>query len=167
MPSRTWATRAPASRAGSAAASHSRHTSARKSSAAGSVSVCTWPGRSPYQPIAEATTSAGLDPIAAIRSASSRVEFTRLWRIRRFLVSFHRPMIDSPARWMTASTPSSAPSSIWLSEGSQRNSPGSSGLLRVSLRTVCPPVESIAHSVRPTSPLAPVTSTVFGVDPTA
>ena len=109
-------TRMPAARAASAAASHSRATSARKSAGASSegdasVRVLVAPvavdsdGRRrdqhPRRP-GQAGERLGQEPGAP----------TRLSRIRRLRAAVQRTPIGSPARWTTASTPSSLPASI-------------------------------------------------------
>ena len=60
-------------------------------------------------------------------------------RRRRAAVQRPAPMF-SPARWITASSPSSAPASIRPASGSQVISPGASGGRRTSRTTSCPPV---------------------------
>ena len=139
IPSRTCATRSPASRAGSAAASHSRATPARKSSPGSAVSDRISSPRSPYSPIAEATTSDGRSSRFASASAMTRVLLTRLSRIFRFFSSSQRPMIDSPARCTTASHPSNSDGSSDSAIGSYCRSstcgPRSCGADRVSRTT--------------------------------
>ena len=114
IPKRGFTTRMPASRAGSAAASQSRTTPARKPS----------PDRASLRHRLVAAIAVVADrgraheharPRVAARRpprARSRVPSTRLSRIRRFFASVHRPATVSPARCTTASTPSSAAGSI-------------------------------------------------------
>jgi hypothetical protein len=81
-PLRRWATRIPASRAGSAAASQSATTRDRNARPAGASSVTAVPPVVPYQPIAEAARNAdGRGDAAARAAASARVGCTRLDRI--------------------------------------------------------------------------------------
>ena len=82
MPERRQATRRPACRAGSAAASQSRTTPARKPCPAGEDSSTSRPPVSPYQPMADPHSSTGGGwSMAASRLASACVPSTRLARI--------------------------------------------------------------------------------------
>ncbi len=140
MPLRMCTTRRPAARAGSAAASHCRTTSARNPPPAGLDSVSTSSPRSPYQWTPEAQTSTRGPPAPAtpaIVSASSRVPLTRLCRISSLILRVQRmpsPM-PLPARCTTASALASASASIRPAIGSQRLWLGLVGRERVSRST--------------------------------
>ena len=84
---------------------------ARKSSAAGSDSSRTSSPRCPYQPTAEAETSAAGRGSAASRPATRlRVPCSRDAISRRLVSSSQRWATSSPARWITPSRPASAAS---------------------------------------------------------
>lgn len=99
-------------------------------------------------------------------AASALVPWTRLSRMRAFFAAVHRPAIFSPARWTTASNPSSAPQSgapplAAVAKGggfcrSHRISFGP-GARRTSLTTEWPELSSAVTSAKPIRPDDPLT----------
>src|SRR5689334_24164882 len=162
-PLRRWATRTPASSAARVAASQRRQTCARKSYPAGSDSSTGASPVSPYQPIADADSSArgrGSRAVtAAMAALSVSVASTRLASTARLRAAVQRrsPM-PTPARLTTASTPASAAGSSVPAAGSQRSSSGPAGGRRTSRSTVWPSSRSVGSRAEPISPEDPVTA---------
>ena len=111
-------------------------------------------------PIADAlrSTRGGRSRAASVR-ASSPVPCVRLSRMRRRESSVQRWAMFSPARWIAASTPSSARASMVPRAGSQVTSllPGR-GSPRETRTTAWPAAASAGTSALPRKPPAPVTA---------
>lgn len=164
-PLRGCTTRIPASAAGSAAASQSRTSRARKVFPAGAVSSTSRPSVSPYHPMAEAASSvAGGRSSRARAPASARVPSTRLARISALYLLVQRWLATpAPARCTQASrlstAPWSAPSPASAARGSQRTSSSDLGPRRTSLMTWWPSERRLATRAVPIKPDEPVTAT--------
>src|SRR5690554_662962 len=161
MPVRARATRTPARSAAAVAASHATTTSARNPSPGAAASSSTELPRSPYQPTAEACTSArGPSESLARLRARSEVPCTRDSRTAALWAVLHRRSpTPTPPRLTTTSASSSTSRSISPASGSHERSSGAVAAWRTRRTTESPRARNRATRAPPMRPEDPATTT--------